>query len=137
MKFVRTTHLSIHYTEKQLMDIYLADENCFTSQMMVQELLEDQTQRFLQLIESQALGILVYPFSMLLSVKTWYKLQDPMCEELDTIPNDVTFADCTWSESGREEDCPTWYNELDKYRRDIIRDAYNYISTQYIEPVKY
>ena len=57
MKFVRTTHLSIHYTEKQLMDIYLADENSFTSQMMVQELLEDQTQRFLQLIESQALGM--------------------------------------------------------------------------------
>ena len=62
MKFVRTTHLSIHYTEKQLMDILLADENSFTSQMMAQELLEDQTQRFLQLIESQALGILVYPF---------------------------------------------------------------------------
>lgn len=137
MKFVRTTHLSIHYTEKQLMDIYLADENSFTSQMMVQELLEDQTQRFLQLIESQALGILVYPFSMLLSVRTWYKLQDPMCEELDLIPNDVTFADCTWLESGHEEDCPTWYNELDQYRRDVIRDAYNYISTQYIEPVKY
>jgi hypothetical protein len=39
------------------MDIYLADENSFTSQMMVQELLEDQTQRFLQLIESQALGM--------------------------------------------------------------------------------
>lgn len=137
MKFVRTTYLPIHYTEKQLMDIYLADENSFTSQMMVQELLEDQTQRFLQLIESQALGILVYPFSMLLSVKTWYKLQDPMCEELDLIPNDVTFADCTWLELGREEDCPTWYNKLDQYRRDVIRDAYNYISTQYIEPVKY
>ena len=130
MKFVRTTNLPIHYTEKQLMDIYLADENSFTSQMMAQELLEDQTQRFLQLIESQALGILVYPFSMLLSVRTWYKLQDPMCEELDLIPNDVTFADCTWLESGREEDSPTWYNELDQYRRDVIRDAYNYISTQ-------
>lgn len=137
MKFVRTTHLSIHYTEKQLMDIYLADEKSFTSQMMVQELLEDQTQRFLQLIESQALGILVYPFSMLLSVRTWYKLQDQMCEELDLIPNDVMFADCTWLESGREEDCPTWYNKLGQYRRDVIRDAYNYISTQYIEPVKY
>lgn len=130
MKFVRTTYLPIHYTEKQLMDIYLADENSFTSQMMVQELLKDQTQRFLQLIESKALGILVYPFSMLLSVRTWYKLQDPMCEELDLIPNDVTFADCTWLESGREEDSPTWYNELDQYRRDVIRDAYNYISTQ-------
>lgn len=137
MKFVRTTHLSIHYTEKQLMDIYLADENSFTSQMMAHELLEDQAQRFLQLIESQALGILVYPFSMLLSVRTWYKLQDPMCEELDLIPNDVTFADCSWLESGRKEDCPTWYNKLDQYRRDVIRDAYNYISTQYIEPVKY
>lgn len=137
MKFVRTTHLSIHYTEKQLMDILLADENSFTSQMMAQELLEDQTQRFLQLIESQALGILVYPFSMLLSVRTWYKLQDQMCEELDLIPNDVMFADCTWLESGREEDCPTWFNKLGQYRRDVIRDAYNYISTQYIEPVKY
>lgn len=130
MKFVRTTYLPIHYTEKQLMDIYLADENSFTSQMMAQELLEDQTQRFLQLIESQALGILVYPFSMLLSVRTWYKLQDPMCEELDLIPNDVTFADCSWLEFGHEEYCPTWYNELDQYRRDVIRDAYNYISTQ-------
>lgn len=130
MKFVRTTYLSIHYTEKQLMDIYLADEKSFTSQMMAQELLKDQTQRFLQLIESQALGILVYPFSMLLSVRTWYKLQDPMCEELDLIPNDVTFADCSWLEFGHEEDCPTWYNKLGQYRRDVIRDAYNYISTQ-------
>lgn len=130
MKFVRTTYLSIHYTEKQLMNIYLADEKSFTSQMMAQELLKDQTQRFLQLIESQALGILVYPFSMLLSVRTWYKLQDPMCEELDLIPNDVTFADCSWLEFGHEEDCPTWYNKLGQYRRDVIRDAYNYISTQ-------
>lgn len=137
MKFVKTTSLPIHYTEKHLMNIYLADKNSFTSQMMAQELLKDQTQRFLQLIESQMGAVLVYPFSMLLSVRTWYKLQDPMCEELDLIPNDVMFADCTWLESGRVEDCPTWYNELDQYRRDVIRDAYNYISTQYIEPVKY
>ena len=137
MKFVRTTSLSIHYTEKQLMDILLADENSFTSQMMVQALRDDQTKRFLQLIESQMGAVLVYPFSKRLLVKTWYKLQDPMCEELDLIPNDVMFADCTWLEPGRKEDCPTWYNELDKYRRDVIRDAYNYISTQYIEPVKY
>lgn len=130
MKFVRTTYLPIHYTEKQLMDIYLADENSVTSQMMVQALRDDQTKRFLQLIENQMGAVLVYPFSMLLSVRTWYKLQDPMCEELDTIPNDVTFADCSWLESGREEDCPTWYNKLDQYRRDVIRDAYNYISTQ-------
>lgn len=130
MKFVRTTSLSIHYTEKQLMDILLAEKDSFTSQMMVQALRDDQTKRFLQLIESQAFGILVYPFSKQLSVKIWYKLQDPMCEELDLIPNDVTFADCTWLEAGRREDCPNWYNELNQYRRDVIRDAYHYISAQ-------
>ena len=130
MKFVRTTYLSIHYTEKQLMDILLADEGSFTSQMMVQVLQNDQTQRFMQLIESQMGAVLVYPFSNRLLVKTWYKLQDPMCKELELIPNDVMFADCTWLESGHEEDFPTWYNELDQYRRDVIRDAYNYISTQ-------
>lgn len=130
MKFVRTTYLPIHYTEKQLMDILLADENSFTSKMMAQELQEDQTQRFLQLIESQMGEVLVYPFSMLLSVRTWYKIQDPMCEELELIPNDVMFADCTWLESLHEEYFPTWYNELDQYRRDVIRDAYHYISTQ-------
>lgn len=130
MKFVRTTFLSILYTEKQLMDILLADENSFISQMMAQELQEDQIQRFLQLIESQMGAVLVYPFSKRLLVKTWYKLQDPMCEELELIPNDVMFADCSWLESGREEDCPTWYNKLGQYRRDVIRDAYHYISTQ-------
>lgn len=130
MKFVRTTYLSIHYTEKQLMDILLADEGSFTSQMMVQVLQNDQTQRFMQLIDSQMGAVLVYPFSNRLLVKTWYKLQDPMCEELEMIPNDVMFADCSWLESGHEEDCPTWYNELDQYRRDVIRDAYNYICTQ-------
>ena len=130
MKFVRTTYLPIHYTEKQLMDILLADENSFTSQMMAKELLQDQTQRFLQLIESQSCAVLVYPFSMQLLVKTWYKLQDPMCEELELIPNDVMFADCTWLEPGHEEDSPTWYNDLDQYRRYVIRDAYHYISTQ-------
>ena len=129
MKFVRTTYLSIHYTEKQLMDILLADENSFTSQMMAQELQKDQTQRFLQLIESQMGAVLVYPFSKRMLVKTWYKLQDPMCEELELIPNDVMFADCTWLESGHDN-YPTWYNDLDQYRRDVIRDAYNYISTQ-------
>lgn len=129
MKFVRTTYLSIHYTEKQLMDILLADENSFTSKMMAKELLEDQTQRFLQLIESQMGAVLVYPFSMQLLVKTWYKLQDPMCEELELIPNDVMFSDCKWLESGHDN-YPTWYNELDQYRRDDIRDAYNYICTQ-------
>ena len=130
MKFVRTTYLSIHYTEKQLMDILLADEGSFTSQMMVQVLQNDQTQRFMQLIESQMGAVLVYPFSNRLLVKTWYKLQDPMCKELELIPNDVMFADCTWLESGHEEDFPTWYNELDQYRRDVIHDAYHYISTQ-------
>ena len=130
MKFVETTDLPIHYAEKQLKDILLADENSFTCQMMAQELLEDQTQRFLQLIESQMDAVLVYPFSMQLLVKTWYKLQDPMCKELELIPNDVMFSDCSWLESGHEEDCPTWYNELDQYRRDVIRDAYHYISTQ-------
>ena len=130
MKFVKTTYLPIHYTEKQLMDILLADENSFTSQMMAHELQEDQTQRFLQLIESQMGAVLVYPFSKQLLVKTWYKLQDSMCEELELIPNDVMFADCSWLESGREEDCPTWYNKLGQYRRDVIRDAYNYICTQ-------
>ena len=129
MKFVKTTYLPIHYTEKQLMDILLADENSFTSKMMAQELLEDQTQRFLQLIESQMGAVLVYPFSKWLLVKTWYKLQDPMCEELELIPNDVMFADCSWLESG-QDNYPTWYNELDQYRRDVIRDAYHYISTQ-------
>ena len=130
MKFVRTTYLPIHYTEKELMDILLADEGSFTSQMMVQVLQNDQTQRFMQLIDSQMDAVLVYPFSKRLFVKTWYKLQDPMCEELELIPNDVMFADCTWLESGHEEDCPTWYNELDQYRRDVIRDAYHYITTQ-------
>ena len=130
MKFVRTTYLSIHYTEKQLMDILLADEGSFTSQMMVQVLQNDQTKRFMQLIESQMDAVLVYPFSKRMLVKTWYKLQDPMCEELELIPNDDMFADCSWLESGHEEDCPTWYNELDQYRRDVIRDAYHYISTQ-------
>ena len=77
MKFVRTTYLPIHYTEKQLMDILLADEDSITSQMMVQELQEDQTQRFLQLIESQMGAVLVYPFSKRLLVKTWYKLSHP------------------------------------------------------------
>ena len=130
MKFVRTTYLPIHYTEKELMDILLADENSFTSQMMVQVLQNDQTQRFMQLIDSQMDAVLVYPFSKRLLVKTWYKLQDPTCEELELIPNDVMFADCTWLESGHEEDCQTWYNELDQYRRYVIRDAYHYISTQ-------
>ena len=130
MKFTKTTYLPIHYTEKQLIDILLADENSFTSQMMVQVLQNDQTQRFMQLIESQMDAVLVYPFSMQLLVKTWYKLQDPMCEELEIIPNDVMFADCSWLESGHKEDFPTWYNELDQYRRDVIRDAYHYISTQ-------
>ena len=130
MKFVRTTYIPIHYTEKQLMDILLADENSFTSQMMANELLEDQTQRFLQLIESQMGAVLVYPFSKRMLVKTWYKLQDPMCEELELIPNDVRGAEGTWLEAGHEEYCPTWYNELDQYRRDVIRDAYNYICTQ-------
>ena len=129
MKFVKTTYLPIHYTEKQLMDILLADENSFSSKMMVQELQEDQTQRFLQLIESQMGAVLVYPFSKRMLVKTWYKLQDPMCEELELIPNDVMFSDCTWLESGHDN-YPTWYNELDQYRRDVIRDAYNYICTQ-------
>ena len=130
MKFVKTTYLPIPYTEKQLMDVLLADKDSFTSQMMAKELLQDQTQRFLQLIESQSCAVLVYPFSKRMLVKTWYKLQDPMFEELELIPNDVMFADCTWLESGSEEYCPTWYNELDQYRRDVIRDAYNYISTQ-------
>ena len=129
MKFTRTTHLPIPYTEKHLMDVLLADKDSFTSQMMAKELLQDQTQRFLQLIESKSCAVLVYPFSMQLLVKTWYKLQDPTCEELELIPNDVMFADCTWLEPGHE-DCPTWYNELDQYRRDVIRDAYHYISTQ-------
>ena len=57
MKFVKTTYLPIHYTEKQLMDILLADENSFTSKMMAQDLLEDQTQRFLQLIETDGRGV--------------------------------------------------------------------------------
>ena len=130
MKFTRKTHLPIPYTEKQLMDVLLADKDSFTSQMMAKELLQDQTQRFLQLVESQMGAVLVYPFSLQLLVKTWYKILDPTCEELELIPNDVMFADCTWLESGHEEDCPTWYNELDQYRRDVIRDAYNYISTQ-------
>ena len=130
MKFAKTTYLPIPYTEKQLMDTFLADENSFTSKMMAQELLQDQTQRFLQLIEIQSCAVLVYPFSKRLLVKTWYKLQDPMCGELELIPNDVMFADCTWLEPGHEEDCPTWYNELDQYRRDVIRDAYLYISAQ-------
>ena len=130
MKFVKTTYLHIPYTEKQLMDVLLADKDSFTSQMMAKELLQDQTQRFLQLIESQSCAVLVYPFSMQLLVKTWYKLQDPMCEELELIPNDVMFADCTLLEPGHEEDCPTWYNDLDQYRRDVIRDAYHYISAQ-------
>ena len=130
MKFSRTTHLPIPYTEKQLMDILLADEGSFSSQMMAKELLQDQTQRFLQLVESQACAVLVYPFSKRMLVKTWYKLLDPTCEELELIPNDVMFADCTWLESGHEEYCPTWYNKLGQYRRDVIRDAYHYISTQ-------
>lgn len=130
MKFTRTTHLPIPYTEKQLMDVLLADKDSFTSQMMAKGLLQDQTQRFLQLVESQMGAVLVYPFSLQLLVKTWYKLQDPMCEELELIPNDVMFADCTWLEPGHEEDCPTWYNDLDPYRRDVIRDAYHYISAQ-------
>ena len=130
MKFTRTTHLPIPYTEKQLMDVLLADKDSFTSQTMAKELLADQTQRFLQLVESQMGAVLVYPFSLQLLVKTWYKLQDPMCEELELIPNDVMFADCTWLESGNEEDRPTWYNKLGQYRRDVIRDAYHYISTQ-------
>ena len=130
MKFAKTTHLPITRTEKKLMDVLLADKDSFTSQMMTKELLQDQIQRFLQLIESKACAVLVYPFSMQLLVKTWYKLQDPTCEELELIPNDVMFADCTWLESGHEEDCPTWYNELDQYRRDVIRDAYLYISAQ-------
>ena len=129
MKFVRTTYLPIHYTEKQLMDILLADEGSFTSQMMVQVLQNDQTQRFMQLIESQMDAVLVYPFSKRMLVKTWYKLLDPMCEELELIPNDVMFADCTWLEPGHEV-YPTWYNKLGQYRRDVIRDAYHYISTQ-------
>ena len=130
MKFAKTTYLPIPYTEKHLMDVLLADKDSFTSQMMAKELLQDQTQRFLQLIESQSCAVLVYPFSMQLLVKTWYKLQDPTCEELELIPNDVMFADCTWLEPGNEEDCPTWYNDLDQYRRDVIRDAYHYISAQ-------
>ena len=130
MKFSRTTHLPIPYTEKQLMDILLADEGSFASQMMAKELLQDQTQRFLQLVESQMGAVLVYPFSLQLSVKTWYKLQDPTCEELELIPNNVMFADCTWLEPGHEKDCPTWYNELDQYMRDVIRDAYHYIIAQ-------
>ena len=97
--------------------------------MMVQVLQNDQTQRFMQLIESQVDAVLVYPFSMQLLVKTWYKLQDPMCEELEMTPNDVMFSDCSWLESGREN-YPTWYNKLGQYRRDVIRDAYRYISTQ-------
>ena len=112
------------------MNTLLADKDNFTSQMMVQVLQNDQTKRFMQLIESQMGEVLVYPFSKRMLVKTWYKLQDPMCEELELIPNDVMFADCTWLASGHEEDCPTWYNELDQYRRDVIRDAYHYISTQ-------
>lgn len=96
---------------------------------MVQVLQNDQAQRFMQLIESQNDAVLVYPFSMQMLVRTWYKLQDPMCKELDIIPNDVMFADCVWLESGREN-YPTWFNELGQYRRDVIRDAYNYIRTQ-------
>ena len=130
MKFAKTTYLPITNTEKKLMDVLLADKDSFTSQMMAKELLQDQTQRFLQLTESQMGAVLVYPFSMQLLVKTWYKLQDPTCEELELIPNDIMFSDCTWLESGHEEDCPTWFNELDQYRRDVIRDAYHYISTQ-------
>ena len=61
MKFTRTTHLPIPYTEKQLMDVLLADKDSFTSQMMAKELLQDQTQRFLQLVESQMGAVLVYP----------------------------------------------------------------------------
>lgn len=129
MKFETTTYLPIHYTEKQLMNTLLADKDNFTSQIMVQVLQNDQAQRFMQLIESQPDAVLVYPFSMQMLVRTWYKLQDPMCEELDIIPNDVMFADCTWLESGREN-YPIWFNELGQYRRDIIRDAYNYICTQ-------
>ena len=129
MKFVKTTYLPIHYTEKQLMDTLLADKDNFTSQMIVQVIQNDQAQRFMQLIESQVDAVLAYPFSMQLLVKTWYKLQDPMCEELEMIPNDVKFSDCSWLETGRE-DCPTWYDKLGQYRRDIIRDAYHYISTQ-------
>ena len=130
MKFTRTTHLPIPYTEKQLMDVLLADKDSFTSKMMAKKLLQDQTQRFLQLVESQACAVLVYPFSKRMLVKTWYKILDPMCEELELIPNDVMFADCTWLEPGHEEDRTTWYNELDQYMRDVIRDAYHYISTQ-------
>ena len=130
MKFTKTTHLPIPYTEKQLMDVLLADKDSFTSQMMAKELLQDQTQRFLQLVESQMGAVLVYPFSKRMLVKTWYKLLDPMCEELELIPNDVMFADCTWLEPGHEKYCPTWYNKLGQYRRDVIRDAYHYISTQ-------
>ena len=130
MKFTTTTYLPIPNTEKKLMDVLIADKDSFTSQMMAKELLQDQTQRFLQLIESQSCAVLVYPFSMQLLVKTWYKLQDPTCEELELIPNDVMFADCKWLESGHEEDSPTWYNKLGQYRRDVIRDAYLYISTQ-------
>ena len=129
MKFVKTTYLPIHYTEKLLMDTLLADKDNFTSQMIVQVIQNDQAQRFMQLIESQVDAVLVYPFSMQLLVKTWYKLQDPMCEELEMIPNDVKFSDCSWLETGCE-DCPTWYDKLGQYRRDIIRDAYHYISTQ-------
>ena len=98
--------------------------------MMLQVLQSDQAQGFMKLIESQRDAVLVYPFSKRMLVKTWYKLQDPMCEELELIPNDVMFADCTWLEYGHEEDCPTWYNTLGQYRRDVIRDAYHYISTQ-------
>ena len=130
MKFTRTTHLPITNTEKQLMDVLLADKDSFTSQMMAKELLQDQTQRFLQLVESQMGAVLVYPFSKRMLVKTWYKLLDPMCEELELIPNDVMFADCTWLEPGNEKDYPTWYNKLRQYRRDVIRDAYHYISAQ-------
>ena len=86
MKFTRTTHLPITNTEKQLMDVLLADKDSFTSQMMAKELLQDQTQRFLQLVESQMGAVLVYPFSKRMLVKTWYKLLDPMCEELELIP---------------------------------------------------
>ena len=130
MKFSKTTYLPIPYTEKKLMDVLLADKDSFTSQLMAKELLQDQTQRFLQLIESQMGAVLVYPFSMQLLVKTWYKMQDPMCEELELIPDDVMFADCTWLDPGNEADCPTWYNDLGQYRRDVIRDAYHYISAQ-------
>ena len=129
MEFVKTTYLPIPYTERQLMDTLSADKDNFTSQMMVQVLQNDQAQRFMQLIESQVDAVLVYPFSMQLLVKTWYKLQDPMCEELEMIPNDIMFSDCSWLESGREN-YPTWYNKLGQYRRDVIRDAYHYISTQ-------